>query len=200
MVKIIFPVFFILLFISARTAVCEPPVFQNTAAEMVDSLTQQPDDSQGFSKTRGFKSSPVSRTIVVKERLENKTVEKTIKIFPDQPSAHANLKIEFDVNSCRIRPENHPLLKELGTALTSDALVNKSFYINGHTDSDGPSAYNLDLSVNRAQSVKEFLVENCGIGHTRLKVMGYGEAMPLRENTTAWNKQINRRVEIKPAD
>lgn len=199
MMKKIFSIGLIFLFVSIHTAIAEPPAFQTTASEMITSLTSEPPArTRGISRTRGFNPSPTCRAIVVKEKVENQTVEKTVTVYPDQPSAHANLKIEFDVNSYRIRPAAYQLLNELGIALTSEALINKTFYINGHTDSDGSPAYNLDLSVNRAQSVKDFLVDNFNIPPYRLKVMGYGEALPLLENTTACNKQTNRRVEIKP--
>lgn len=201
MIKKIFFLFFIFLFVLAGSAFCEQPDFQETASEMIKSLTQKPTiRPHNFVRTRGFNPSPTCRAIVVKERIENKTVEKTITIYPDQPTPHANLKIEFDVNSYRIRPGAYLLLKELGMAITDEKLQDKSFYINGHTDSDGSWAYNMDLSVNRAQSVKDFLVGNYNIPAYRLKVLGYGEAVPLLDNTTAFNKQINRRVEIKPVN
>ncbi len=199
MVKTIFFFCFIFLFILTGAAICEPPEFQNTASEIINSLTQKPAiRPHNFVRTRGFDPSPTCRAIVVKEKIDNQTVEKTITVYPDQPEPHANLKIEFDVNSYRIRPQAYVTLNELGVALTSESLINKMFYINGHTDSDGPPMYNLDLSVNRAQSVKDFLVGNFNIPAHRLKVLGYGEALPLLANTTALNKQANRRVEIKP--
>ena len=68
---------------------------------------------------------------------------------------------------------------------------------NQTTDSDGSDAYNLKLSLNRALSVKDYLVGNFSIKRDRLKVVGYGEAVPLAPNTSALNKQMNRRVEVQ---
>ena len=48
--------------------------------------------------------------------------------------------------------------------------------------------------------VKRYLANNFTIGSGRLKVMGYGEGVPLVGNTSARNKQLNRRVEIVAAD
>ena len=68
--------------------------------------------------------------------------------------------------------------------------------INGHTDSDGKDKYNLRLSLNRAGAVKKYLMDHYNVSRDRLKVMGYGECMPLKPNTSEKNKQLNRRVEI----
>ncbi|MCS7074115.1 MAG: OmpA family protein, partial [Bacteroidia bacterium] len=64
----------------------------------------------------------------------------------------------------------------------------------GHTDSDGPENYNLELSIKRAQSVANYL-HNKGIANHRMVVKGYGEKYPLYENKGKF-KKWNRRVEI----
>ena len=65
--------------------------------------------------------------------------------------------------------------------------------IEGHTDSQGPEAYNLDLSTRRAQAVKDHLVNN-GIGSNRLTVKGFGETQPITSNDTPEGRAENRRV------
>jgi outer membrane protein OmpA-like peptidoglycan-associated protein len=195
--------FFLLL--TAIPVNAEPPQFQNSADEIVEALTQNPPEAlRTRGLTRGLTRSPGERpqyrTIIVKKREENHTLQETITVYPDQPEPKAKLKIEFDYDSYRIRPWSYGLLNKLGKALTSDELQGYSFYVNGHTDSDGPQCYNLDLSLNRAQAVKDFLVGNFNILPYRLTLRGYGEAMPLVPNTTAANKQMNRRVEIKLAN
>jgi len=87
-------------------------------------------------------------------------------------------------------------LNELGQALTSEKLKGIPVSINGHTDSDGKDAYNLKLSLNRAFAVKSYLTSNYSISPSLLKVVGYGEGLPLVPNNSQANKQINRRVEI----
>jgi OmpA-OmpF porin, OOP family len=67
--------------------------------------------------------------------------------------------------------------------------------IDGHTDSDGDDAANLDLSQRRASTVVEYLVGK-GIARDRMVATGYGETKPVVENTTKSNKARNRRVEI----
>ncbi len=110
---------------------------------------------------------------------------------------NVNLKILFNVDSHTIRKASYPLLDELGQALTSKILKNKKIEIAGHADSDGSNTYNLKLSKNRANTVKEYLVNRFEISPSRLKAKGYGETRPIVPNNSKKNKQRNRRVEIK---
>jgi outer membrane protein OmpA-like peptidoglycan-associated protein len=74
--------------------------------------------------------------------------------------------------------------------------ANSEFLIEGHTDSDGSDAFNQKLSENRADAVKNALLER-GISSSKLKSVGYGETMPVAENKTAAGKALNRRTEVK---
>lgn len=67
--------------------------------------------------------------------------------------------------------------------------------IEGHTDADGAEDYNQRLSVERAQSVKAFLLGKSVAG-ARMSTSGYGETQPMADNTTAAGKAKNRRVDI----
>jgi outer membrane protein OmpA-like peptidoglycan-associated protein len=173
--------------------------FETTAQGIEKALTQpRPTKkirTRGI-KTRGFK--PVkTRGIRVVEEEEGKIVEKTVMVVENQSTQGVNLKIEFDLESYTIRRESVSLLDELGKALTGDKLEGKNIFIKGHTDSDGSDNYNLKLSLNRGLSVKQYLIANFEIAPTRLKVVGYGESMPLVPNTSNAKKQLNRRVEIE---
>lgn len=72
---------------------------------------------------------------------------------------------------------------------------NTDVMIIGHTDSDGTDEYNLALSLNRAESVKNYAVSK-GVNINRLKVIGKGETEPIATNLTVEGKASNRRVEI----
>lgn len=67
--------------------------------------------------------------------------------------------------------------------------------ISGHTDSDGDDDFNLELSINRAKSVVNWLIEN-NIDQNRLSFKGYGETRPIEENNSITNKAKNRRTEL----
>jgi outer membrane protein OmpA-like peptidoglycan-associated protein len=67
--------------------------------------------------------------------------------------------------------------------------------IDGHTDSTGSEAYNLDLSQRRAETVRDFLIGN-GVSPMRLSARGFGEEYPVASNDTLAGRQQNRRVEV----
>jgi OOP family OmpA-OmpF porin len=123
-------------------------------------------------------------------------VWETVNAPEKRTGGFVNLKIEFDVNSYTIRRGSYTILNELGKALSDPRLRERVITINGHTDSDGKEKYNIRLSLNRAGAVKQYLVDHYDISPDRLKVVGYGESMPLKPNTSRENKQLNRRVEI----
>jgi OmpA-OmpF porin, OOP family len=70
------------------------------------------------------------------------------------------------------------------------------FRIDGHTDNIGTDEYNLDLSIKRAKSVYNWLV-NKGIQPSRLEYTGLGKQQPLINSTDDNSRAINRRVEVQ---
>jgi outer membrane protein OmpA-like peptidoglycan-associated protein len=111
-----------------------------------------------------------------------------------QPVPPLAITIPFDFNSASIPPAGVPNLTSIGEALTSPALASDRIRIEGHTDSIGSDQYNLRLSKRRAQSIKQYLVQNFKIAAERLLVIGRGEEEPVAENNTEEGRQKNRRV------
>ena len=69
--------------------------------------------------------------------------------------------------------------------------------IEGHTDADGDEIYNTDLSLRRAEAVRQTLIaEYDFIRPAMLEARGYGEERPLADNDTDMNKALNRRIEV----
>ncbi len=120
-----------------------------------------------------------------------------LEALTSEQSQSVNLKIEFDVDSDKIRKSSHPILLELSKALNHRLLTTQKIVIKGHTDSDGSAEYNKKLSKKRAMAVKAFLELKSNISPQRLKPVGCGEEFPLLPNTSPANKQKNRRVEIQ---
>jgi outer membrane protein OmpA-like peptidoglycan-associated protein/tetratricopeptide (TPR) repeat protein len=73
---------------------------------------------------------------------------------------------------------------------------NVTLYIEGHTDSRAPAAYNMDLSIRRAASVKDFFVKR-GFAASRFSSAGFGLTRPIADNNTEEGRALNRRVSIK---
>ncbi|MDX2172474.1 MAG: choice-of-anchor L domain-containing protein [Bacteroidota bacterium] len=74
--------------------------------------------------------------------------------------------------------------------------TNSNISITGHTDSEGELDFNKELSCQRANEVKNYLL-NKGIPENRLIVDCKGETMPEYANNTDEGKHMNRRVELK---
>jgi outer membrane protein OmpA-like peptidoglycan-associated protein len=101
--------------------------------------------------------------------------------------------VHFDFDKSGIRPDAVPVLDEAVQLLKEDPAV--PVLVQGHTDSVGSDAYNVKLSVRRADAVKEYLVSH-GIATSRLRAEGLGESQPVASNDTAEGRQQNRRVEL----
>jgi outer membrane protein OmpA-like peptidoglycan-associated protein len=69
------------------------------------------------------------------------------------------------------------------------------FEIGGHTDNQGSESYNKRLSLQRAESVRQFLVKQW-VSAALLQVKGYGGAKPVMSNESEEGKEKNRRIEI----
>jgi len=76
-----------------------------------------------------------------------------------------------------------------------NAKQNIEILIEGHTDNVGSEALNDNLSLDRANKVKNYLVKK-GIKETRIKTIGYGKKKPLASNKTDFGRRLNRRTEI----
>jgi outer membrane protein OmpA-like peptidoglycan-associated protein len=101
--------------------------------------------------------------------------------------------ISFDVNSAAIKPQLRSVLDPFAASLKDDP--NARLTIVGHTDSTGSDAVNNPLSVDRAQSVRDYLAAR-GVSPTRVEVAGRGEREPVADNTSESGRARNRRVEI----
>lgn len=102
--------------------------------------------------------------------------------------------VTFDFDSARLRPGAQAELNEAVALLNLHPEIAR-IEVAGHTCDIGSASYNQGLSERRAQSVRDFLVEN-GIDADRLRVRGYGEDNPKVPNTSDSNRQQNRRVEL----
>ncbi|MBU0568368.1 OmpA family protein [bacterium] len=107
--------------------------------------------------------------------------------------------IPFDFDSDKLPLQTVSRLKEIGWAFSTEELSTLSFEIHGHTDSKGSSEYNRRLSVQRAQRVKRFLLDEFNIPANRLIVKGHGENRPIALNDTPEGRAMNRRVEFQKA-
>lgn len=101
--------------------------------------------------------------------------------------------ILFDTGKSSIKAESTSVMVDIIQILNEYPTA--KFTVEGHTDSVGSESLNQKLSEERANSVRDFLIDK-GIGSDRLTHIGYGEAKPIATNNTRAGRAQNRRVEI----
>jgi OOP family OmpA-OmpF porin len=101
----------------------------------------------------------------------------------------------FDFDKYNIKPQYYHLLDEVAAVFVQNPGLRVR--IEGHTDNIGTAAYNLKLSLRRANAVMEYLVKK-GIAKERLRTEGFGFTRPVASNKTKEGRALNRRVQLTP--
>jgi outer membrane protein OmpA-like peptidoglycan-associated protein len=111
-----------------------------------------------------------------------------------------NQQVNFKTNSAVILPQGDTVLSAIKPILDEHTEI-KKLRVDGHTDSRGTAAYNMGLSIRRAESVVKWLVTH-GVDMSRLTSKGFGLTKPIQTNKTDEGRLHNRRVEfhIVPGD
>jgi OOP family OmpA-OmpF porin len=105
--------------------------------------------------------------------------------------------VTFEFNSAVLTSASRPVLDMLAADLKRYPRL--KIELQGHTDSVGNDAYNLRLSEKRAQAVRDYLVSQ-GVGEQQLTARGFGENVPVADNTTEDGRAQNRRVVMTVLD
>lgn len=105
-------------------------------------------------------------------------------------------RVKFSFGQKDIPAEAATMLDELASRVKS---LEKTVYIEieGHTDNIGNDEYNIALGEKRAEAVRDYLNERCGIPLHAMNVISYGESKPVAENSTKDGRSRNRRVVVK---
>jgi outer membrane protein OmpA-like peptidoglycan-associated protein len=96
-----------------------------------------------------------------------------------------------------IRSVSFPILNTVAQVMRDFPDINVE--VQGHTDDRGSDSFNMRLSGERAEAVRQYLVQQ-GIAQNRLTARGYGETMPIDTNRTNAGRARNRRVEFVRTD
>jgi outer membrane protein OmpA-like peptidoglycan-associated protein len=114
----------------------------------------------------------------------------------EQLNSHAQLTvaIQFDLNSSRIRPSSYRAVGLIADALYSPYLQGYCFLVVGNTDATGSREYNLKLSDQRADAIRQALINPFGINSQRIQAVGLGEEQLLDPGHPAAAE--NRRVQL----
>lgn len=121
------------------------------------------------------------------------TVAENTPYWQMPKDVQVNVQVSFAFDSSTIAEAEKPKLRQIcGVLDSADVGVLR---IVGHTDSSGPSSYNLTLSTLRAEEVKRFFETDCGIAADRLQAVGVGEQFLFDNGDPAAG--VNRRVEFQ---
>jgi len=157
-------------------------------------------ETRDVAVTQAAKERIVARTPVISAP-KRKSIPKTLPVpIPSEerdfnkPSC-VNISIEFETNSTYV----HRSIDDKAQAIL-EYLVKyprAKLVITGHTDNVGSEAYNMELSRQRAEGVKNYLVEKYKIDEQRFIVKGEGPSQPIADNSTLEGQNKNRRVMIQ---
>jgi len=102
------------------------------------------------------------------------------------------LEVEFDTGKADVKKKYHDEIGKVAEFLKT--YPDSTGTIEGHTDNVGGADMNMKLSQRRADSIRQYLVDNYGIAAERLSAKGYGLTKPVADNKTAAGRQKNRRI------
>lgn len=111
----------------------------------------------------------------------------------DQLKLEIPSDISFDVGHSEIKPDMRPILNRFAQTLKDNPAT--TVRIVGHTDSTGGDVVNRPLSMDRAMSARDYLVDR-GVATARIGVAGRGAQEPVASNATEAGRAKNRRIEI----
>jgi len=106
----------------------------------------------------------------------------------------AEYRFHFNTNSFNISPKYYKQIKKLVKVLQNNKEI--KIEIEGFTDNKGSYIYNKELSLKRANALRDILITKYGIMKERIEVIGYGIDNPIADNSTEEGRAENRRIVI----
>jgi OOP family OmpA-OmpF porin len=101
----------------------------------------------------------------------------------------------FDFDKSDLKPEGKEQIKRYREEAKEELSRADKLIITGHTDNKGAPDYNMNLSMRRAESVRDYMA-SIGIDPKKMEIRGEGETKPIADNSTDEGRAKNRRVEV----
>lgn len=151
-------------------------------------------NNYGFmAKAKGFMA--VNENLDLSTINEYTEIERDLYLVPIEVGAVVKLNnIFFQQSKAVLLEDSHPEIERLSAFLYENPTV--EIELGGHTDNQGLAKLNLQLSKDRVEMVKSFLVER-GIPAKRIETRAFGGTKPIASNHSPETRALNRRVEIK---
>lgn len=152
--------------------------------QVYSGITQEYKDMTDYNKIEDM-----IKKHIPKEIIKEVVVEKGIVAVSEDRLVLVGVNFAFDKSD--LLPESYYVLDKAVKLLKDNPKVNVE--IEGYTDYIGTEDYNQKLSIDRAQTVKDYLVSR-GITANRLTTVGYGKGNPVANNETEEGRAMNRRI------
>ncbi len=137
---------------------------------------------------------PVSENIDLSDISDYQEVTKNLEMIPVEVGHTVRMNnIFFDFGKSVLSEDSYPELNRVVKLMNENPEM--EIEISGHTDNVGSDSFNIKLSTERAEAVKEYLVAQKIDSH-RISSKGYGKSKPVDTNETEEGRQKNRRVEF----
>src|SRR5574344_293449 len=184
--------------------------FQNNLQNTFVENTQSKNVTKYQAQIRNILMNNMIENSDVKSLSDNEQIEKyvedvnlpqskTLKVIKRSNglTIRVNNAMLFDIGSAEIKPEAKKTLTKITKVLTK---IKNPVIIEGHTDStpikNAKFQSNWELSTARATNIISYLLQNGTINPKRICATGYGEYMPIADNTLSSGRLLNRRVDI----
>jgi OmpA-OmpF porin, OOP family len=172
---------------------------QRRAQAVVDYLVENYGIDRSRLSAKGYgMSRPVADNATDEGRQKNRRMNAIIDCAFDVKEVKApeelcmSLVVDFDTGKADIKPMYRDEIAKVADYMKQNPTT--TAIIEGHTDNVGGYDYNMKLSLERAQNVVDYLVQNFGIDRGRLSAKGYGYTRRIAYNTTAEGRAKNRRI------
>jgi len=132
--------------------------------------------------------------IAIENIIKNLTPQRGVGGADTLPNVTFHLN--FKLGSARILPDSIRHLENLCDAIKMSALTEFILSVQGHTCDLGDEPYNIRLSRKRADAIRDYLINTCGLPPEQFQIKALGETQPLVPNTSEKNRRRNRRVVV----
>lgn len=141
---------------------------------------------------------PVAGHLDLHNLINHVTISKDVKLVPLEKMKKENIALPitnlfFDTGKATIQNSSFFALNRLALLVKQQDI---SIILEGHTDDVGSDLFNLKLSHQRAEAVKNYLIE-AGCPSENITTLGFGDSRPSHENTSEEGRSKNRRVELR---
>ncbi|MGD0712077.1 MAG: OmpA family protein [Bacteroidales bacterium] len=142
-------------------------------------------------KYKDFTDSTNYSQVEIPDKPGKYTSNLTVQIDP--PKTYTLDNVFFDTGLATLKPTSYKALNDLYEVMELKPTL--IIEIDGHTDNTGTHEVNMKLSQDRANAVRNYII-NKGIASNRITAIGYGDTMPVADNSTEEGRSKNRRTEV----